>query len=217
MANRGISPGVASALGSIKSILAIVNGLTITNTFLVLITAGHYSEIRTPGSLGVSNVAAAGVLMLNIVPFYHGNMRHIDAIYGAESVAVSAASTPAKPPGGLGVDFLVILAQSLLLSLASFYVQSHVEYVFLFIVLLLSDVVWTFFSPQQSDASANEPTWLRTNLVTAIGLGVLYVIHRGHSGSEWLLDGALVLLAVRAVVDFADNWSIYFPADTGAL
>lgn len=213
MTDRALNPDVASALASIKSILAIVNGLTLTNTLLVLITAGRYSHITPLGRLSITNVAFAVVLVANIVRFYHGNVRHLDSAYGTESVARAASGRHAAPRTGLGVDFFVIFTQSLLFSVASFYVSAHSSYISLFIVLLGIDILWAVYS-QQADESLASPQrmWLLNNLVAVAVLIVFYLVHKSHPSHEWTLDVALAALAATTIVDYVQNWAFYFPA-----
>jgi hypothetical protein len=207
-----VNPDVASALSSAKSVLATINGLTLTNTLLVLITGGHYTKVTPLGKLGMENVLFAVVLMANIVRFYHGNVRHLDAAYGSESVARAASGRHAEPRGGLGVDFFIIFTQSLLFSITSFYILSHRAFIVLFIALLIFDAIWTVFS-QQSDKDpivSPQRMWVLNNLVAVTIVAVFYFIYIAHKGN-WALDTAVFVLAATTVADFTLNWRFYFP------
>ncbi len=212
MDDHSVDPDVASALASAKSVLAIVNGLTLTNTLLVLISGGHYSRIIPLGKLGAENIIFAVVLMANIVRFYHGNIRHLDAAYGSESVARAASGRHVEPRGGLGLDFFIIFTQSLLFSVTSFYINSPPAYISLFIILLGFDVLWTVYSQTDGDLTASpQRMWLLNNLVALTILIVLYLVYKAHAGRGWALDIAVGVLAVTTVVDFVLNWRFYFP------
>jgi hypothetical protein len=216
MDDHRVNPDVASALSSAKSVFAIVNGLTLTNTLLVLITAGRYSQVMPLGELGAVNVIFAVVLMVNIVRFYHGNVRHLDAAYGSESVARAASGRHVEPRGGLGLDFFIIFTQSLLFSITSFYINVPSIYVSLFIVLLGFDVIWTVYSQQTEGDLAASPqrTWLLNNLVAVTTLVVLYLVYKAHPSRDWALDVAVAVLAGTTIIDFALNWRFYFPRVT---
>jgi Nucleoside 2-deoxyribosyltransferase len=208
-----VDPDVASALTSAKSVLAIVNGLILTNTTLVLITSGHYSHIVPLGKLGMENIAFAAILMANVVRFYHGNVRHLDAAYGSESVLRAASGRHMEPRGGLGVDFLVIFTQSVLFSVTSFYILAHVTYVSLFIVLLGFDIIWAVYSePSHADRTASpQRMWLLNNLGAITALVVCFLLYKAHH-RIWALDAAVGVLAVTTILDFALNWGFYFPS-----
>jgi hypothetical protein len=217
VSNRNVSPDVASALAAAKNVFAIINGLALTNTLLILVTAGRYSRVMPLNRLGAENIAFAVVLMVNIVRFYHGNVRHLDAAYGSESVGLTASGRQAEPRGGFGLDYFVIFGQSLLFSIASFYVISHSEYISLFIALLAFDVIWTVYAERTSDDGGDAPSpqrnWLLNNLVAVLFLVVLSRVHGAHpSGRSWALDAALTVLAITTAIDFGLNWGFYFPA-----
>jgi hypothetical protein len=211
--SRHVTAETASALASVKSVLAIVNGLTLTNTLLVLITGATYSKVITLDKLDAEDIAFAVVLMATIVRFYHGNMRHLDSAYGNESAAPVASGRHAETRGGLGLDFLVVLTQSVMFAVASFYVGFHSEYVSIFIVLLVFDIAWAVYSVG-SDAQLDSPqrTWILINFFATACLVLFYLIHRSHPARHWSLDATLVVLAVTTVLDFALNWDFYFPS-----
>lgn len=212
-----INPDVASALASAKSVFAIINGLTLTNTLLVLITGGHYSQVIPIGELPAESVVLAVVLMANVVRFYHGNIRHLDAAYGSESAARAASGRHVEPRGGLGLDFFIIFTQSLLFSVASFYINSPSTYIPLFIVLLAFDVIWTVYSQQANGDLAASPQrmWLLNNLVAGAILVVLYLgVYKSHPDRLWAQDAAIAVVAATTVIDFALNWRFYFPRST---
>jgi hypothetical protein len=163
-------------------------------------------------------VAFATVLVANIVRFYHGNVRHLDAAYGSESAARAASGRHVEPRGGLGVDFFVIFTQSLTFSVASFYVNAHSTYVVLFMILLAFDVIWTVYSGSSDGDIAASPqrVWLLNNLVAVLILFVLFVTSALHADSAWPLDVALGVLATTTVIDFRQNWTFYFPQTKAA-
>ncbi len=217
MDEQRINPDVASALTSAKSVFAIVNGLTLTNTLLVLITGGHYSRVIPIGELSTESIIFAVVLVANIVRFYHGNIRHLDAAYGNESIARAASGRHVEPRGGMGLDFFIIFTQSLLFSIASFYINSPSTYISLFIILLVFDVIWTVYSQQTDGELAASPQrmWLLNNLGAAAILVILYLgVYKAHTDRAWALDTAVAVLAATTIIDFTLNWRFYFPSST---
>ena len=134
------SAGAGSAVSSVKEIVTVIMALTMTNTLVLLLTGGHYAGTRNLGDLPIQETIFSGLLILTIFRFYHGNIRHLDSVYGQEE-QVKRLVKPA-PWGGLGVDFFVILAQSILFAVMSFYADSPNELLMLFTILLASDVIW---------------------------------------------------------------------------
>ncbi|HET6570958.1 MAG TPA: nucleoside 2-deoxyribosyltransferase [Solirubrobacterales bacterium] len=214
MDDHRINPDVASALTSAKSVFAIVNGLTLTNTVLVLITGGNYSEVIPLGELNEDSIVLAVVLSANIVRFYHGNVRHLDAAYGTESIASAASGRHVEPRGGLGLDFFIIFAQSLLFAMASFYINVPTTYILLFIVLLIFDALWTVYSQRTDGEFAGSPQrmWLLNNMVAAVFLGAFYLgFYQANTGRAWALIAAVIVLVLTTLIDFVLNWWFYFP------
>jgi hypothetical protein len=208
-----VNPDVTSALSSTKSVLAIVNGLTLTNAVLVLITGARYSRVIPLDKLGTENIVFAVVLMANVIRFYHGNVRHLDAAYGSESVVRAASGRHVEPRGGFGLDFTIIFIQSLLFSVTSFYILSHSSYLSLFIVLLGFDIIWAVYSePAQGDQAASpQRMWLLNNMGAITGLVVFFIIYKSHPGRNWAINAAVGVLAATTIIDFVLNWGFYFP------
>ena len=117
----------------------------------------------------------------------------------------------------MGLDFFIIFSQSLLFSLASFYINAPNTYIPIFIVLLAFDVIWTVYSrrPDGDMAASPQRMWLLNNLVAGTVLIVLFLaIYKVHDERVWARDAALVVLAATTVIDFSLNWRFYFPGST---
>jgi len=202
---------VMSAITSLKSIVSIVMALTMTNTLVLLVTNGNYSEIRSVGDLQPRSALFATLLIINVVRFYHGNIRHVDAVYsGRESL--HPADRP-SPRGGLGVDFMVILLQSLLFAVMSFYLNRPQQLLALFSGLLTFDVVWTLLVQQPSPDSLalkHQGRWMLNNVTALIALLVLYAAVRGGEENILIYGGAAIVL-INAIADFIISWHFYFP------
>ncbi len=205
-----------SALASAKNVIAIVNGLTLTNALLVLITDARYERVLLPKEVHLINIAFTAVLIVNIVRFYHGNVRHLDAVYGDARRGLRWGDAE-EFRGGLGLDFFVIFSQSLIFAVTSFYVTAHLHstYLSLFMLLLGFDIIWTVYSRRgEAHAEASpQRVWLLNNLVAIAALLGFYLAYRaGKGGHNWALSGALGALAATTAVDFALNWRFYFPS-----
>jgi len=211
---------VASVLQSLKEIVSIVMGLALTNCVLVLITRGEYTHVEDLSVLPVSSALYSLVLIVNIVRFYHGNLRHMETLYGrtAQKVRASVHGHGRAPFGGLGIDFVVVFMQSIIFAVMSFYATGHNgprrEFLLLFMVLMAFDLVWNIMTQQaMNDAKElrHQRRWILNNLVAVVAILVLYLKFKQHQEVVYLDIGAGVL-ATNTIVDFVISWGFYFPS-----
>jgi hypothetical protein len=205
------SAGAVSAVSSVKEIVTVIMALTMTNTLVLLLTGGHYSNARDLGDLPVEDTVFSGLLILTIFRFYHGNIRHLDSVYGHKEQ--SSRMVKPAPLGGLGVDFFVILAQSILFAVMSFYASSPEQLVGLFIILLASDVTWVLVVQQPSEDRAgfsHQRRWLLNNVLALIAIFAVYLIGGPHRTDFLIYAGGSVML-FNAISDFVISWRFYFP------
>lgn len=206
---------IDSAVTSLKEIVTVVMGLTLTNTVVVMVTQGHYSAISKLSALSATTAAYSFVLIANIVRFYHGNMRHVDSLYG-NVVSPRGVVRGRAPKGDLGLDFVVILLQSMLFAVTSFYARAVPEFILLFLILLAADVVWVLVTQQVTDdpdALTHLKRWMLNNILGFIALIVAYFEFKANRDTLYLHIG-LGFLAINTVMDFVISWSFYFPTLT---
>lgn len=191
----------------------MIMALTMTNTLVLLVTGGGYSGTREFSQLPPETALLSGILILNIFRFYHGNIRHLDSVYGSEEQGIPVVRP--EPRGGLGVDFFVILAQSILFAIMSFYAAHPEELVLLFTALLVFDVLWTLVvqQPGDEDSFSHQKRWMLNNFVALLAILVVYAIARGDRTDGLLYAGAAAMM-LNAVFDFGINWQFYFPPKT---
>jgi hypothetical protein len=195
--------GTLSAVSSLKEIVTVIMALTMTNTLVLLVTGGSYSSTRDLDEL-------SGILILNIFRFYHGNIRHLDSVYGLEEQGVPVVRP--EPRGGLGVDFFVILAQSILFAVMSFYADHPEKLLVLFTALLIFDVLWTLVvqQPGDQDSFTHQKKWMLNNFVALLAILVVYTSAGGTRTDVLVYAGAAAML-LNAAFDFGINWRFYFP------
>lgn len=203
--------GTNSAVASLKEIVTVIMALTMTNTLVLLLTGGDYSFTRDLADIPAETAIFSGLLILNIFRFYHGNIRHLDSVYGWEEHRGPIIRP--EPRGGLGVDFFVILAQSILFAVMSFYASHPTELLALFTVLLISDVIWTLVVQQPGEDEAwfsHQKRWMLNNFLTLMAILVVYAIVGGHRTDGLIYAGGAAML-LNAVFDFGISWKFYFP------
>lgn len=204
--------GVASVLHSLKEIVSIVMGLALTNSILALITGSHYTSVAKLSNLPLTAVLYTIVLIVNIVRFYHGNMRHMDALYGQP--ARRAARSTHGSLGNLGLDFSVVFLESILFAVISFYASHKSDYVLLFLVLLGADLLWNLVTLQEGSDDrdvSHTRGWMVNNFLAVMAVLILYFASKGHSHHRLLLNLGVVAIAINTIVDFVISWKFYFP------
>jgi hypothetical protein len=204
--------GVVSVLHSLKEIVSIVMGLALTNSILALITDSHYTSIAQLSKLPLTTALYTIVLIVNIVRFYHGNIRHMDALYGQPARHV-ARSTHASL-GNLGLDFIVVFLESILFAVISFYASHKSDFVLLFLILLSTDFVWNMVTIQEksADRDVSHPRgWMMNNFMIVAALVILYFVSKGDPHHRLLLNLGVGAIALNTVVDFIISWKFYFP------
>jgi len=218
---RDIERALDDTIVSLKGIVSIVMGLALTNTIVTLVTGGstivgnHAVGDHSTGFLRldqISGQAAVGALAVvtAIVRFYHGNNQHVDYVY--RRATANRRIRGRAPRGGIGIDFLVIMIQSVLFALMSFYVDGNRELLLLFMVLLYFDIVWYVTSSTiviDSDVLAHQRRWMLNNIGFLAVISALY-----FQDGDWAITVGLAAFLLNTLVDFWISWRFYFPGFT---
>lgn len=203
--------GIGSALASLKEIVSIIMGLALTNSILALITLHHYTSVAPLSALPVWSVLFTLVLVANIIRFYHGNVRHVDSLYGESAREVAACTHGSL--GNLGLDFTVVFIQSIIFAVLSFYASRRPDFLLLFIILLMFDLIWNIVTQQEASEArdvSHQRGWMLNNVVGVLALVVFYMAYQEHHHVVWLEVGAAVV-AVNTLADYVISWKFYFP------
>jgi len=201
-----------TAISSLKRLLSIVAGLAVTNATVILITGGTY---RSP--TGLDDIYGFPLLLFfllvsNILRFYHGNNRHLDTAYVDRRWPFFESDPFSARSAALGVDFIVIFLQCVLLAIMSFFIRSPSDFFLLFIVLMAFDVAWYLVStglPMDPRARVHQLRWSRNNVGALVVLVLLFfVLHDRTSIQVSLIAG---VIAINTAIDFWISWWFYFP------
>jgi hypothetical protein len=201
---------VQSILASLKGIVSITMGLALTNTIVVLVTHGTYTNIVRLSSVKGWEVACSFAVVASIIRFYHGNNRFMDTNYAPWGSVETRGRGPA-PRGGLGVDFLVIFTQSVMFAVISFYSSPRPELALLFALLLTFDIFWyltTTQVPRDPKAQKYHQRWQFNNFGFALAFIVCYFMTLQHKKTDG--EVAAILISLNTVIDFAISWELYF-------
>jgi hypothetical protein len=202
-----------SVNGSLKGIISIVMGLALTNTVVALVTGGHYDAIHRLAQLPVVSVLYSIVLVATIVRFYHGNLRHFEHVHGYVAVEDRYARSESSLDASLGVDFIVILVESMLFAVGSFYARRAPDFLLLILVLLVIDISWFVVNLRETgarDAVEHQRRWLFNNFLAFVAIGFCYFAAE-VTHLKLYVDVGAAAVAVNTLIDFAISWDFYFP------
>jgi hypothetical protein len=213
----GHDPRLSSALLSVKSLVSIVMGLALTHTILTVLTEendGVHGSVVDGASgpllsadISMKSILCAAAVVTAIIRFYHGNNQLLESLYGEST----ATKRRAAPSGGIGVNFIVIMVQSVFFALMSFYVDGSRELIALFGLLLLLDIFWYVANwttaDTDPDALRQQRAWMLNNFGFLIVLGALYYTKNDH----WAVTAGAAAILLNTLVDFGLSWKFYFP------
>jgi hypothetical protein len=153
-------------------------------------------------------------LLVTLVPFYHGTLRHLDAVY-------IESREPTSRPAALLIDFFVLFGQSCLFIGLAASTGHAFGFGWAYLALLLMDIAWALITSTvfaTSRASWAQLRWLKVNIVTSIVLIMLLASAELASISSDLTAAAIAGIAIlRTIADYAVSWQFYASPETVAL
>lgn len=211
-----IQRAVASAVSSLKEVVTIVTGVIITNTVVRYITVGTYTDMRNLTEIYSWDTVFFIILLFNIIRFYHGNMRHLDDTYLLGPTGELPKDFKQVKHSYMGVDFFVILLQSIIFTVLSFLLEKPLQFSIIFAVLLSIDALWYFVVHQQAPDSsvfAHQKKWALNNIGALMGLVIVFFYSIGGSGidTNYIYAALAVIIMTNTVIDFRISWYFYFP------
>lgn len=196
-----------SAVTSLKAIFSILMGLSVTNTFVVLILHEGGGGVSSLAQIDSMQAAFAVALLFTIARFYLGNVRHVDDFYVAAMVDGKPVNPHDNSASRFVIDFTVLLVQALMFSLASFYVVHAPNFIEIMLALLAVDILWTVVT---RGVAPHSDFWFLNNLMHLLAIAVCFALHLKHEGSSAPLYFAIAFLITNGLIDFAWNRHFYF-------
>jgi heme/copper-type cytochrome/quinol oxidase subunit 4 len=152
-------------------------------------------------------------LLITLIPFYHGALRHLDVTYieeGGKQIR----------KGALMFDFLALFVESCLLLALAVLIVKPPFFAWGLVVLLAFDTVWSFIAHlgfSQEMKPKAELRWAIINLVTVIILSVYLVAFDFIPPLRYETDlkiwvGILGISILRTVMDYWLCWDFYYPS-----
>ncbi len=201
---------IGSTTASLKNIVTIVAGLAITNAIVSLFVVNNSADL---GNADLQASLLFGLLLLNIIRFHHGNIRHLDTTYTSEPGKVGVTHKPTGSAAKTPLDFFVIFFQALIFALLSFLLRKPGEFVALFTALIAIDVLWYLgVHGMVVDPSSfqHQKKWTMNNVVTLVALLIVIAVG-GKIGTVAYFYSSAVVIFANTAVDFWISWPFYFP------
>ena len=216
MADAGVSvterdlAKVSSAVQSLKEVITILAGITITITLSNLLA--DEQKLGMPFQrMSWKPVLFALAAIITVVRFYHGNCRHLDD-------ACKGLSGDHRATSGLkmAVDYPVILVQSILLAALSFYIRLETYFALILLLILVIDVAWVtsvvVCKSVPDETRARVIKWLINNVVAlAVVIGILMIRAKIDRPVWYPLLISTVIIA-NGIADFVLSGREYFPS-----
>jgi hypothetical protein len=194
---------MASALRSVREIVTISTGFTLTNSMLVLFTHGYDSSSTSLSKLPLQAALCTIVVVLITVYFHHANARNLDAAFGMTDGTYRSVLPFGDSTG------IILLRASVLVAM-SFCVYHPQELLTLFVLLIVLDVASIISRVRRCEIESSiSLLWLLSPAMTVILLLIAYATHMSVLG--------LGAIMANILFDFGTSKTFYFPSPRNAL
>jgi hypothetical protein len=190
---------VKRSIDSLQRLYTIVVGLAVTEALRKFLTIA-------PPEPWWAYWRALTILLITIVPFYHGANGHLDQtyLYGFDG-------RRREKRYALLIDFFVLFVEGVLFFVLALSLNDFDRFVRLFQAILLADVLWASFVYISGDSAkkdaAHASRWGLLNLGTLIAIGFVH-------DSTWFADSTKAnyvfgCAVLRFALDYYINWDFY--------
>src|ERR1051325_1681293 len=170
------------------------------------------ASLARPLPIAVERLPLFGALIVTIIPFFHGAVRHLYATY------IEGGGSTRVENWVVLIDYnLLFLGGGLFVALASC-LQASRPFGIVFVGILAVDVVWGTLSRVGfggTQAQKAELSWARINAVTVVVLLVFLLAEKAllhwHLGETEFRLFLLLVATVRTGADYYRNHSFYCP------
>lgn len=150
-------------------------------------------------------------LVITLVPFYHGSLRHFESVYVEEPLRTGES----EKSGRLFLDFGLLFVEGCLLLAAAKLVERPVAFTVTLSMVCLLDAGWGYAGLIISNQERASTTWARINTVASAVFAALVWFKSAAKPDDWVLPVlVLAVSAVRTTVDYATSWHFYFPTQS---
>ena len=179
----------------------------------IALSAAIYNTINQDANgvpLHFDHLFNFGAVLVTIIPFYHGAVRHLMATY------VEDGGSSKIKNGALMADYVLLFLEGCVFVTLAVLVANTETLIWVLVTLLLLDSVWGFlawlaFTGAQSQYA--ERKWAIINLLCA---GILVLI--GVYGNATITSDPLMaqgsiffVMVLRTIADYGWCWNFYYP------
>lgn len=212
MGYGGTDRGRASAVAALKELITIITGLAAANVLFVLMAPTLRSGRYSLNDIESQRFALALLLVLTLVRFYLGNIRHLDETYVGRLGKAQSSSLFLGPTFQIASDFFVVLVQAILLSIAGYLIASPKQFSYVFAAVLLLDAVWFYFVHHSE--GQRQKAWVLNNIFFGVAFAVVGYLGEGSAAgiNVWWL---VAIGVTNLVIDFGTQIEFYFAGPSG--
>lgn len=198
-----------SSMRHLQTLYTVVVGIALT-VALEDITRTDGGQVPLIKSLDPVLLLIA--LIVTMLPFYHGALRHLDVTY-IERDARNLRSF------ALLADFVVLFVEGCLFLLIARQLGNPQWFALGLAALLAVDIAWgvvAHFEFTQPALDKPEWKWVQNNTAALFSIGCYATAGKLISGTwsgHWLAGGILSIAVIRTIVDYARSWRFYYPAE----
>lgn len=150
-------------------------------------------------------------LVITLVPFYHGTLRHFESVYVEEPRRTGES----ERSGRLFLDFALLFVEGCLLLAAAKLVERPVAFTVALSLVCLVDVIWGYTGLLISNQVRASTTWARINTMASTAFAGLVWFQLAVEPDAWVLPIlVLVVSVIRTLIDYVTGWGFYFPSPT---
>jgi hypothetical protein len=175
-------------------VIAVGLGIAVVNTL---------PSVQDRLEIAWDHVPLLAALLVTLVPFYHGALLHLDAMY-------ERPSGRRHPTFLLLLDFVGLFVEAVVIVALAVSVGDVHSFAIGLTVLLAVDVVWATLAWRLGGETEKLRSWIQINLTTlaGLGLGILSSIWVDYADQSWTVAIVLVTF-LRSSVDYWLNWDFY--------
>lgn len=196
------SKGLENSIETLKILYMVVVGFALSEGLQEFVNSRTRFQIPSDPILWVFFI----IFVSTVIRFAHGAMRHFDHYYVEEHHHVQWKGQPLW-------DLVILVWDGFVFFLLAFTLRDQNQFIFWYLILLLSDTVWIlgiFLCDIKQAFRGTELKWMIANAVVLLSTGVPWYWLLHQSSPLWLLIIFFVGVAAHTVMDYGLNWEFYF-------
>lgn len=187
------------SIDSLQRLYTIVVGLAVTEALRAFLAPA------APPSPWWANWRTLAVLLITIVPFYHGANGHLDQsyLYGFDGVR-------REKRYALLLDFCVLFLEGVLFFALAISLNDFDRFLRVFQAILLVDVMWAAFVYMTGDTAKDAAHALKWGALNLVAFGAVTYVHDSAgllpaARPNWIFGIGLL----RTIADYGICWNFY--------